>query len=102
MYSYLLKYCCKKTCTHEYITSTTEYIFKFLPDRKKVNCFSGLPSSVKNAPHLSFFELEKKVASSIFQMLKSKYWHFDAYNDKKVPHYPNILKMYFTYQAFLG
>ena len=23
---------------------------------KKVNCFSGLPSSVSNAPHLSFFQ----------------------------------------------
>ena len=25
----------KKTCTHEYITSTTEYFFKFQSDRKK-------------------------------------------------------------------
>ena len=59
MYSYLLKYCYKKPCTHEYITSTTEYFFKFQSDRKKVNCFSGPPSSVSNAPHLSFFRLEK-------------------------------------------
>ena len=57
---YLLKYCYKKPCTHEYITSLTEYFFKFQSERKKVNCFSGPPSSVSNAPHLSFFRLEKK------------------------------------------
>ena len=27
MYLYLLKYCNKKPCTHEYIASTTEYFF---------------------------------------------------------------------------
>ena len=40
--------------------STTEYFFKFQSGRKKVNCFSGPPSSVSNAPHLSFFRLEKR------------------------------------------
>ena len=59
MYSYLLKYCYKKPCTHEYITSTTEYFFffKFQSDREKKLIVS--PSSVSNAPHLSFLRLEK-------------------------------------------
>ena len=59
MYSYLLKYCYKKPCTHEYITSTTEYFFKFQSDRETVHCFSDPHSSVSNSPHLSFFIFEK-------------------------------------------
>ena len=39
-----------------------------LRPKKKVNCFSGPPSSVSNAPHLPFFSdlNKKKVASFIF------------------------------------
>ena len=45
--------------------STTEYFLNFNQIGKKVNCFSGPASSVSNAPHLSFFRLEKKKASSV-------------------------------------
>ena len=51
--------------------STTEYFFlNFNQTGKKVNCFSGPPSSVSNAPHLSFSDL-KKVASSVFWEMKN-------------------------------
>ena len=33
-----------------------KYIGKLLRPKKKVNCFLGPPSSVSNAPHLSFFQ----------------------------------------------
>ena len=68
MYSYLLKYCYKKACTHKYITSTTEYFLKLNQIGKKVNCFSDPPSSVSNAPHLSFFRLEKKASSELLEI----------------------------------
>ena len=68
----------KKTCTHEYITSTTEYIFKFLPDRKKKLIDSQAFPHLFKMPLICLFSDLKKVASSIFQMLKSKYWHFYA------------------------
>ena len=44
--------------------------------KKKVNCFSGPPSSVLNAPHLSF--LKKSTLIHFIQISKSKYQHFDA------------------------
>ena len=49
--------------------STAEYFFlKIQSDRKNVNCFTGPPSSVSNASHLSFSDL-KKVASSVFWII---------------------------------
>ena len=61
------------TCTCTYLSTVTKNpvlmstlrvlqsnFLKFQADRKnKVNCFSGPSSSVSNAPHLSFFRLEK-------------------------------------------
>ena len=34
--------------------------------KKKVNCFSGPPSSVSNAPHLFFSDLNKKKWPHLF------------------------------------
>ena len=72
MYSYLLKYCYKKPCTHEYISSTTEYFSNINQIGKKVNCISGLPSSVSNAPHLSFSDLKKSGLLNFFRCQNQK------------------------------
>ena len=50
----------KKTVLMSTLRVPPSTFFKFQSDRKtKVNCFSGPPSSVSNAPHLSFFKLAK-------------------------------------------
>ena len=55
--------------------STTEYFLKFQSDReKKLIVSQGPPSSVSNAPHLSFFRLEN-LASSVF-------WEINNINKK--------------------
>ena len=68
---YLAKF--MSTCTRTYLSTVTKNIvlmstlrvllstfLNFNQIGQKVNCFSGLPSSVSNAPHLSFFRLKKK------------------------------------------
>ena len=62
MYSYLLKYCYEKTCTHEYITSTTEYFFKFQSDREKKLIVSHALPHLFQMPLICLFSDLKKVA----------------------------------------
>ena len=85
LYSYLLEYffsvlSCTLflgkfmiTCTRSYLSTVTKnpvlmstlrvllgtFFFNFNQIGKKVNCFSGPPSSVSNAPHLSLSDLKK-------------------------------------------
>ena len=76
------------TCTRTYLSTVTKNpvlmstlrvllstFLNFNQIGKKVNCFSGPPSSVSNAPHLYIFRLEKSASSIFLQMPKSKYWH---------------------------
>ena len=68
---YLVKF--MSTCTRTYLSTVTKNpvlistlrvplstFLNFNQIGKKVNSFSGPPSSVSNVPHLSFFRLEKK------------------------------------------
>ena len=91
LYSYLLEYffsvlSCTlylakfmSTCTRTYLSTVTKKtvlmstlrvllstFLNFNQIGKKVNYFSGLLSSVSNAPHLSFFRLEKKKWPHLF------------------------------------
>ena len=63
----------RSTCTRTYLSTVAKKpvlmstlrvllstFLNFNQIGKKVNCFSCPPSSVSNAPHLSFFRLEKK------------------------------------------
>ena len=56
-----------------------------LRQKKKVNCFSGPPSSVSNAPHLSFFQtgIKKKWPHLFFSAVKIKISTFYAKNEQK-------------------
>ena len=73
---YLAKF--MSTCTRTYLSTVTENpvlmstlrvplstFLKFNQIGKKVNSFSGPPSSISNAFQLSFFRLEKKMASYV-------------------------------------
>ena len=73
----------KKLCAHEYITSTTEYYLDFNLIGSKVNCISGLPSSVSNAPHLSFSDLKKKWPHLFISDAKIKRLSFLCLNEQK-------------------
>ena len=54
----------------------TSVIFLHLLGKNKMNCFSGPPSSVSNAPHLSKLKYKKEGLIYFIQMSKSKYQHF--------------------------
>ena len=71
MYLYLLKYCDKKPCTHEYITSATEYLLNFNQIGKKLLFSQALP-------HLFFLDLKKKWPHLFFSDAKIKILAFYA------------------------
>ena len=98
LYSYLLEYffsvlSCTlylekflSTCTRTYLSTVTKNpvlmstlrvllstFLNFNQIGKKVNCFSCPPSSVSNAPHLSFFRHEKSGLICVLGNKKYKY-----------------------------
>ena len=116
----------RSTCTRTYLSTVAKKpvlmstlrvllstFLNFNQIGKKVNCFLCPPSSVSNAPHLSFFRLEKKVASSVL-------WEMKNINKKPAClicfslKWPGkhlliflaislyLARVYFTYQAFLA
>ena len=60
MYLYLLKYCYKKPCTHEYITSTTEYFLNFNQIGEKNLIVSQARLHLFQMPLICLFQTWKK------------------------------------------